>query len=112
MTSPYEEALDFIHRNTDSDSSIGFAKLILSLYKSAHAFGFAECTQSFDETRSNLACRMIAYYLEHGEDEELQQASMEIYKGFADLLELSSAANKSKEAVKMKWRNENKSGGY
>ena len=102
--SPYEEAFDFIVKYRGASSTIGMAKLILSLYNFRHPFGISECTLNFDGERCTLAIRVIAHYLEYGEDEELRIYGREIVKGFPDLLELSDAADDAKNAVRRKWQ--------
>lgn len=103
---PYEEAFDFIRKYQGASSATGMAKLLLSLYNSRHPFSVSECAWNFDRERCALAVRVVAYYLEYGEDEELRLLGREIVNGFPDLLELSNAANDAKSAVRKKWQAE------
>lgn len=104
--SPYQEALDFINRYPGTGSAAGMAKLILSIYNSAHSFSLGECLHSFDRDRLDIAIRMIQHYAEHGEDADLCRIGYEIYQTSPRLVELSNAASDAKAKVRNRWRAE------
>lgn len=108
--SPYGEAYDFVVTYWGASSTIGMAKLILTLYNPRHPFGFGECTSNFDCVRCDLATRVVAHYLQYGEDEELRIYGREIVKSFPHLLELSDAANEAKDVIRRKWQAEHDTG--
>lgn len=103
---PFAEALQFIQTNKGTSSATGMAKLILSIYNSNHSFGIADCLQSFDKNRLELAMRMINHYGMAGEDADLLNAGREIYNSHPNLIELSNAASDAKSEVRDKWRRE------
>jgi len=101
---PYKDAINFIHRYPGTGSSIGMAKLILSIYNPIHSFGFADCVRSFDKEGCKLAEHIVTLYMVNGEDDELREVGYEIYKKFPSLVELSNAADKAKAEVDRHWR--------
>lgn len=103
---PFDEALAFVKQDPRTGSAAGMAKLILSLYNGVHSFSFAECITSFDREHKNLAVRMVQHYVDHGEDQALLNAGLEIFQTWPILVELSNAAGQAKTEVRERWRTE------
>lgn len=102
---PWHEALYWINKYPTTGSAIGLAKLVLSFYNgSGYPFSFADCTSSFDSDRSALACRMVAWYLEHGEDDNLREVGKEIWNQYPRLTQLGEAANRAMSDLREQWR--------
>jgi hypothetical protein len=106
MRTPYREAVELIDRHPGTGSSTGLAKLILSLWNEECAYSFRECVRSFDEERSALAGRMIAHFLQHGEDADLIYAGDHVYKTHPGLWELGRAATDAKTKLRQQWESE------
>lgn len=105
---PITEGLEFVKYASKTGSGIGMAKLILSLYNSNHAFGFADCVRSFDRERLVLASKMVGHYTVCGEDQALLDAGLYVYENYPDLIELSNAASYAKSEVRERWNQERK----
>lgn len=78
MTTPYEQALEFIKRHPGCGSSRGLSKLILSLFDSNLAFGFRECIAELDSRNLSLAQDIVHRFVTEGETHELRHVGREI----------------------------------
>lgn len=87
--SPYREVLAWLSQ--EPTSSLGLAKLILSLSKARHPFSLADCLASLTGPHRRLAMRVIRHYEEFGPNDELQTAAEEACRHHPRLLALSHA---------------------
>jgi hypothetical protein len=93
---PYAEALEWIRLHPGTGSSLGLAKLILSLWNDDYGFSYRECIRAFDPEHDKLAVRIIQHFHQVGENQELIQIGHEICDGYPHLWEISEIANKAK----------------
>lgn len=103
---PYHEALHWIKANPTSGSSLGMAKLVMSLWNGDVAFSFRECISSFDQEREALALRLVQAFVAYGETAELVRIGHEINEFYPRLWELGTAGSLAQAALRRRWREE------
>ena len=103
MMNPYDEAVGWIDRHPTTGSATRLAKLLLSLWNADVKFSFRECVDSLDETRTDLAVRMVAHFARHGEDADLQAAGVRVCRDHPQLWELGNARSDAQAALRQIW---------
>lgn len=98
---PYAEALEWIQSHPGTGSSVGLAKLILSLWNDDCGFSYRECIRALDPKRNELAVRVIHHFHAVGENQELIRIGHEVCDSYPKLWEISEIAN---EAKREHWR--------
>lgn len=105
--SAYQEAFDWIDQHPGTGSSLGMAKLILSLYNGRDfPFAFADCVRTFDGPRSDLAGRLAMEYAQFGETQELRVVGRNLHEKYPHLWELGAVAVEAMDDLRDKWRRE------
>lgn len=102
--SPYAEALHWIEAHPTTGSADKLAKLILSLWNQECAFSFRECIAGLDADRTALALRVVAHFVQVGEDEELVAIGHTVCDLYPRLWDLGQAADEAKSDLRQKWR--------
>lgn len=100
---PYQEALKWIHAHPGTGGSAGLAKLILSVWNDECCFSFRECIRSLDGERTELAVRLVTYFAEHGEDDELVKVGHEVCELYPGLWQLTEVANQAMAQLRQEW---------
>lgn len=106
--SPYREALDWIECHPGTGSAVSLSKLILSFWNGDAAFSFRECISNLDGHLTQVAVRMAAHFVEHGEDRELVEIGRKVCAAYPRLWELGAAADEAKAALSRRWRDEDR----
>jgi hypothetical protein len=101
--SPYQDALDWIHKSPGTGSASSPAKLILSLRNADRGFSFRESIRNLDEKRTALALRMMTHFAAAGEDADLVTASHEVCRDYPRLWDLGQAGHRAKRALRTAW---------
>ncbi|URI07636.1 hypothetical protein MW290_03160 [Aquincola tertiaricarbonis] len=101
--SPYREALAWFSQEPYGGSSLGLAKLILSLSTSRHPFSLADCLASTSGPHRRLAMRIVHHYEENGVDDELHAAAEEACRHHPRLLALSHAMKEASRNLMAAW---------
>lgn len=100
---PYREALAWFAQAPSSASSIGLAKLILSLSKIQHPFSLADCLASITGPQRRMAMRIIAHYEEYGANDELQVVAEEVCRQMPRLVVLGHAMTQAARQLVTTW---------
>lgn len=96
---PYEEAWRWIEGHPGAGSSVGLAKLILSVWDERCCFSFRECVADLDDYRTAIAVRVLHHYARMGiEDADLVAAGRAVVRMYPDLWELAIAGHDAKTA--------------
>jgi hypothetical protein len=77
----------------------GLAKRILSLWNDEAAYSLRGCCSSFDDIRTAWALKIVAHFLEHGEDKFLDEAGKAVYKLCPYLWDVGYAGAEGKRAA-------------
>jgi hypothetical protein len=95
--SPYAEALQWVLLHPGTSSSIGLAKLLLSLWNDKCGFSYRLCIASLDSKLTALALRVIQHFHQVGEDKELIRVGYAVCDRYPHLWDLAMVAEKAQQ---------------
>jgi len=106
MSTPYQEALEWINHHPGNDTAMGMVKLLLSLADNSNAFSMRECTAGMDEFGLAVALRVVSHYVRIGDenDPNLQEVAQILVERYPRMGEVAEAWIKVRQDLIEKWR--------
>lgn len=104
--SPYGEAWSWVAQHPGTGSATSLAKLLLTL--SHGGFSLKECFHELDDTRLELALRVVNHFAVYERDAELLEIERRLEASEPRLSAIARATAAAREALRERWHAEDR----